>query len=325
MNLRIILFAAAALPAFALPAAAQAPDVVASIKPVRSLVAQVMRGVGEPALLVDGAASPHTYSLKPSDAAALEEAEVIFWVGEALEPFLVKPVETLGGEARVVELSRTPGLETLPYREGGPFEAEEHEAEAGSEDHAAEERDGHEEEAQRAHGEIDMHFWLDPENAKVLIGEIERTLGAADPANADRYSANAKTAIAGLDRLQAEIAAELAPVREKPFVVFHDAYQYFEKRFGLNAAGSITVSPEVAPGAQRVAEIRETVSRLGAVCVFAEPQFEPDIVATVIEGTDARSGVLDPEGADIPNGPELYPTLMRNLAKSLVECLSSGN
>jgi zinc transport system substrate-binding protein len=339
MNPRQILLAAVLSPPLAVPALAEAPKVVASIKPIHSLVAQVMQGVGEPGLIVDGAGSPHTYVMKPSNAAELQEAELVFWVGEQLEPFLEKPLETLAADATVVELWQAPGLETLAYREGGPFEADEHGAGDGDEDHAAGEAQDHSEEdhaegeeehghahqeADDGHGHagIDMHLWLDPRNAKALIARIEEALSESDPENAARYQANAEAAAAALDALEAEIAAELAPVKEKPFVVFHDAYQYFENRFGLNAVGSITVSPEVAPGAERVAEIRDKVAGLGAVCVFAEPQFEPGVIATIVEGTEARSGVLDPEGAGIPNGPELYPTLLRNMAASLKGCLS---
>lgn len=301
-------------------AMADAPKVIASIKPIHSLVSQVMAGVGEPGIIVDGAGSPHTYSLMPSKAAELQEADVIFWVGGALEPFLVKPVETLGAEAKVVELAKAPGVTLLPYREGGPFETHAHEEHAQGHDESHAEADHHDE----GRDEADMHLWLDPQNAKALLAEIEEVLSTADPENAERYEQNVKSAIAGIDALQAEIEAEIARVKGQPFIVFHDAYQYFENRFGIPASGSITVSPEVAPGAHRVAEMREKVERLGAICVFAEPQFEPKIINTVIEGTKARSGVLDPEGADIPNGPELYGTLLRNIAKSLRNCLSAG-
>ena len=286
-----------------------APNVVASIKPVHSLVSAVMAGIGEPTLIVKGAASPHTYALRPSDAGALESADLVFWTGHGMELFLGYALETLASGATVVELADAPGITLLPVREGGAFEAHDHDGE--SHDH-----DGHE------HAEGDMHFWLDPENAKLMVTQIATSLAEADSENASAYQANAEAELLKLDALEAELAATLAPVTDKPFVVFHDAYQYFEARFGLNLAGSVTVTPDVAPGAARIDELKARVATLGATCVFAEPNFEPTIIAAITEGTDARSGVLDPEGGALEPGVELYPQLLRGLAASLVDCLS---
>lgn len=319
-----------------------APSVVVSTKPIHALVAAVMGDTGTPALIVKGAASPHTYSLRPSDAAALESADIVFWTGHGMELFLADALDTLTTDAEVVELAEAPGIELLPLREGGAIEAhdhgdedhedhkdhedhEDHEEHEGHEDH--EDHDGHDHDAHdqddhdHAHGEEDMHFWLDPENAKLMVTEIAAVLSEADPENAATYGANAEAEIARLDDLTAEIAEALAPVADKPFVVFHDAYQYFEARFGLELAGTVTVSPEVMPGAARIDQLRAKVSELGATCVFAEPNFEPAIVRTIIEGTAARAGVLDPEGSSLTEGPELYPQLLRNLAAGLLECL----
>ncbi|PJI44060.1 MAG: zinc ABC transporter substrate-binding protein [Rhizobium sp.] len=319
-----------------------APQVVVSIKPIHSLVAAIMQGVGEPALIVEGAASPHTYSLKPSNARALENADVVFWVGHGLEAFLEKPLEALAGKAKVVELEEAPGLVRLPFREGGAFEAHDHGDEAdhadgdehaahddhdahadhAAEDHAAEDHAGEEHDHDHEHGGFDMHLWLDPMNAKAMAKQIEETLVAADPANAARYKANGATLAKEIDTLDKDIATAVAPVADKPFVVFHDAYQYFENRYKVRVAGSITVSPETMPGAERVAEIHGKVKALNAACVFAEPQFEPKLVSVVTEGTDAKAGTLDPEGGALEAGPALYPELMRNLATSLTDCLS---
>jgi len=166
-----------------------------------------------------------------------------------------------------------------------------------------------------------MHFWLDPENAKLMVAHIAQTLSAADPDNAAAYAANAEAEAARLDALSAELTATLAPVADKPFIVFHDAYQYFENRFGLTVAGTVTVSPEAMPGAARIDELRAKVGELGATCVFAEPNFEPAIVRTIVEGTEAKAGTLDPEGSALTEGPNLYPELLRSLANGLVECL----
>lgn len=296
--------------------AADAPKVVVSIKPIHSLVAAVMQGVGTPDLIVDGAASPHTYALKPSNARSLQEAKVVFWVGPGMEAFLQKPLAALGTNATVVELDDAPGIAKLKFREGGAFEphddGDEHEA---SDDHAHDH--------DHDHGEFDTHLWLDPHNAKAMVAEITTSLVAADPANALTYEANQKTLDDKLDALDTEIASTLAPVKDKPFIVFHDAYQYFEHRYGVHVSGSITVSPETIPGAQRVAEIHSKVADLGATCVFAEPQFEPKLVNVVLEGTAAKSGVLDPEAATLPQGPDLYFDLMRGIASSLKTCLSA--
>jgi zinc transport system substrate-binding protein len=319
------LFLSTALLACATPALAL-DGVVASIKPVHSLVAAVMGETGEPRLIVSGSGSEHIHSLRPSDAKALEAAKVVFWVGDKMETFLTEPLKTLSGGARVVALSQAPGLELLDLREGGPFEAHDHSHEGhdheghNHDDHAHE---GHSHHAHdHAHGEKDMHFWLDPVNAKAMLVEIQKTLSEADPENAEAYAANARAYADKLDALVADIEVEIEDVREKPSIVFHDAYQYFEKRFGVNVAGSITVSPEVTPGAQRLTEIRERVKAVGAACIFAEPQFEPKLVSVVAEGTDARTGVLDPLGAEIADGPQLYLQLIRNLATSLKQCLA---
>ena len=436
-------------------------NVVTSVKPVHSLVSGVMEGVGKPDLIVEGAASPHTYSLKPSQAKQLEEADLVFWMGHELESFLEKPLEAITSKAKVIELIDSPGLKKLDMREGGAFDEHGHEedgehSEEGHDEHAGEghafewagvfklpagdytwtfakvdgdyadpmmkmvflptSSDGEEgieeqeEVAERlikqqssvrrnhdgrlipnkedayqlvfdanrnvtelritiknegnyafftehmpfefeadehflknasgknieptaqepeaghhhhhGHGEFDLHVWLDPENAKVLVQEIKQALVELDPGNAGTYEANAKNLMVKLDRIISEISSTLASSKGKGFVVFHDAYQYFEERFGMTAVGSITVSPEVVPGASRIRELKDKIVELDAHCVFSEPQFQPKIVFTVAEGTQANTGVLDPLGASIADGPELYFTLIRDMANSLQECLS---
>nr|WP_203565902.1 zinc ABC transporter substrate-binding protein ZnuA [Aurantimonas aggregata] len=351
--------------------ASAAPNVVVSIKPLHSLVSAVMQGVGEPSLIVAGAGSPHNYALKPSQAADLEQADLIFWMGHELETFLERPIETIGAGATSVSLIDAPGLELLPFREGGAFEAHDHAHEghdhgaeaAGGHDHAPEaaaeepheeaaagaehdheeaagEPHDHADEAAAAeashdhaheaseggehhdHGESDPHVWLDPQNAKALAAAIGSALATADPENAERYAANAAALDQRLDELTTQVAAELEPVKGRGFIVFHDGYHYFEHRFGLEAAGSITINPETPPGAERVTEIQARVRELGATCVFAEPQFEPRIISVVTEGTDARTGRLDPLGADIADGPELYFELIETMAASMRDCLA---
>lgn len=292
--------------------AAGAPRVVASIAPVHSLVAGVMAGVGTPELIVKRGGSPHSYALRPSEARALAAAQVIVWVGPSLESFLAKPLATLGGKARVLTLAEAPGVRLLPAREGGVWESEEGEPEEEAEHDHAHAHD---------HGTYDPHLWLDPQNAKAIVRTVVDALGKADPSHLAAYRSNGRQLEARLDALQADLDKQLAPVRKIPFVVFHDAYQYFDRRFGLNAVGSITVSPEQAPGVRRLEETRAKIVARHARCVFSEPQFRPQLVATLIEGTTARSGVLDPEGVDLPPGPEAYFTLMRRMGDQLRDCL----
>ncbi len=310
---------------------AAAPDVVVSIKPIHSLVAAIMKGVGEPKLIVDGAASPHTFTMKPSNARTLEGADMVFWVGHGMEAFLEKPLEALASRATVVTLEDAPGLEKLPFREGGAFEAHDHgdhdhghdhahegHAHGDGEKHADHDDDGHDHD----HGAFDTHLWLDPMNAKAFAAEIEKQLVQADAEHAAIYQKNAAELMKQIDGMDAEIKETLSPVKDKPFIVFHDAYQYFEHHYGVKVAGSITVSPETMPGAERVKQIHEKVTELGATCVFAEPQFEPKLVKVVTEGTSAKSATLDPEAATLKAGPDLYFELMRGLATSMKTCLS---
>lgn len=280
-----------------------APKVAADIPPVQSLVARVMEGVGAPDLIIPPGASPHAYAMRPSEARKLVGADAVFWIGDALAPWFGETLAALAPDAVAVALSDAPGVTLLSAREGATFEAHE-------------ERHDHD-----AH---DEHLWLDPVNARLWLGVIAATLSRVDPANSSVYAGNAKAGQAELDALISEVDARLAPVRGKGYVVFHDAYQYFEARFAIPAAGAIAIGDAAQPSAARVAAIRATLSRLGATCVFTEPQFEPRLVATVTAGTDARAGVLDPLGAALNVGPDLYPAMIRNLARSLAECLGAS-
>lgn len=325
-------------------AAAELPKVVASIAPIHSLVAAVMEGVGEPFLIVRGGGSPHAYALRPSEAAALQDADLVVWVGESMETFLADTIPTLAPDAHVLELQDAPGIALLALREGGAWEPhahehgdEDHDHDEGhddenhdhDEDHDAhdedhgEDHDAHDDHG-HAHGGIDGHIWLDPENAKAIVTDVVTELVEIDPENAAIYEANGETVRAELDELSGDIAARIAPVADKPYIVFHDAYQYFQSRFGTAALGSVTVSPEKQPGAARIAEIRQRLADENVVCVFREPQFSPRVIATIVEGTDVKVGVLDPLGAEIPAGPDQYPMLMTTLADDLVACLEGG-
>jgi zinc transport system substrate-binding protein len=296
-------------------AAFAGPRVVVTVKPLHSLVAGVMAGVGDPDLIIRGAGSPHTYHLKPSEARLLENAQVVFWIGESLETFMEKPLATLGSKARIVTLLQARGIALLSGRVGGAWD------EPGATSHAPAAREPSDHVGEHRHGTYDGHLWLDPANARVIAREVADVLGQSDPGNRGRYAANAAALVARIDALDAGLKATLAPVRDIPFVVFHDAYQYFERSYALRAVGSITVSAERRPGAKRVKEIRDTIRSRGARCVFSEPQFPSAILGTVLEGTDTRTAALDPLGAALPAGPDAYFTLMRSLGSSLAECL----
>lgn len=336
------------LAAFACPADAAGIQVVASIKPVHSLASAVMEGLGRPHLLMRGSSSPHTYSLRPSDAERLGQADVVFLVDESLESTIAGSLASIAGKARLVELSGAHGLVIKPFREGGLFEVDPHPEDEHDDEHEAHEDEDHAEDEHHAededhanempdedhdeehhehgheheHGGFDPHIWLDPENARKMVHMIADTLAQVDPSNADRYTANARALDGRLGDLATQVAADMEPVRGRPFIVFHDGYRYFQDRFGLTAVGSAVVSPERPPGVKRLRELRTRIREAGVVCVFDEPQFDNGIVSVIVEGTGARTGTVDPLGAAIEEGPELYFKLIRNMAASFRGCLA---
>jgi zinc transport system substrate-binding protein len=306
------------------PLRAEALNVVVTIPPIHSLAAAVMDGIGEPRLLVKGASSEHTYAMRPSDARALTDADVVVRVSDNLETFLNKPIASLSNKTKLVTLTEIAGMKLLAPREGGAFEVHGHEAHAAhgkkAHGHAAKkgeaDHDGEE-------GENDPHIWLDTDNAARIADRLAEALGEARPEHAAALKANAAKLKERLSALDAELKTSLAGLQDARFIVFHDAYQYFEARYGVEAAGSITVSPERQPGAARLKTIRAKIAEAASACVFAEPQFEPKLVTRLVEGTKARTGTLDGLGANLPEGPDHYFTMMRNLAASLKACLAS--
>jgi zinc transport system substrate-binding protein len=306
-----------------------APKVIASIMPVHSIVASVMGDVGTPELLLSGKNSEHTATLSPQQLSDLGKADVVFMIGSGLEHKLVQinGSDAVGGK-KFVSLSEVAGIKTLPVRQGGTFEVHEHEEHEG-EEHEGEEHEGeeHEGEEHADHDEailkFDPHVWLDPQNAKAMTNAVAADLSRIDPGNARTYEANAAATMASLDQLIAEISADTKPLQSKPFVVFHDAYQYFEKRFGLAAVGSISDVSASAPSAKRLNEIRRKLEETKAICVFREPQFDAKYVTVVLEGSKAKEGVLDPIGSELTPGPNAYAELLKNLAKSAQDCLAN--
>lgn len=334
---------AATMAAAGLPGAARAevPRVAADILPVHGLVARVMQGLGEPALVVPPGASPHGYAMRPSEARALSQADVVFWLGEPLTPWLTDALSELAGEAEQIELFDTPGTQILEVRSdalfaqagdhGGHEDAleghEDHEEHAHDADHGGrDEHAGHSEEAgpggghAHAHSGADPHAWLLPENALTWLDVIAAELAEADPDNAGAYAANAAAGKAEIAAAVDEVAAALAPVRERSVIVFHDAYQYFEAGFGLRTAGAIALSDASSPSPARIAELRDAAGEMGVACVFSEPQFNPGLVAAVAEGTGAGTAVLDPMGSHLEPGAAFYPALLRGLGQAVADC-----
>ena len=310
--------------------------VVTSIKPIHSLASYLMDGVAKPDLIVDGYASPHGFALKPSHAKMLQSADLIFWVGEDLENFLEKPLNSIAKKAEKIELLEIKGLTKLKFRERNIFDEHDdhgHDAHEKKEDdhddhdhdkegHKEDEHDDHDHDEHghegHAHGEYDPHIWLDPMNAKVILSEMAEHLIENDQKNEAKYKANLKKAHKDLDKLTKKVKSELN--KDFKSIVFHDAYQYFEKRFGVNVLGAFTVNTDVMPGAEQLAEIREIIEHDKVSCVFSEPQFNPDIIKAVAKDLNIQTGVIDPLGATLNPGKDLYFDLISNMSKSFKGC-----
>ena len=295
--------------------------VVTSIKPIHSLASYLMDGIGKPELIVDEYASPHGFSMKPSHAKMLQNADLIFWVGEDLENFLEKPLKSIAKKAEKIELIEIKGLNVLKFRERNIFDEHDHD-DHGHDDHGKKEEhddhddhDGHE---GHAHGEFDPHIWLDTMNAKAMLNEMAEHLIENDPKNEAKYKSNLDKALKDIDKLTIEVMTELN--NSVSSIVFHDAYQYFEKRFNVNVLGAFTVNTDVMPGAEQLAEIREIIEHDKVACVFSEPQFNPDIINAVAKDMKIKTGVLDPLGATLDSGKDLYFKLIRNMSASFKGC-----
>ena len=318
--------------------------VVASIKPIHSLVSYLMDGVSKPSLIVDGYASPHGFALKPSHAKMLQEADIIFWVGEDLENFLEKPLNSIAKKAEKIELLEAKGLNKLKFRERNIFDGHDdhghdddgHKKKDDHDDHddghkkkddhghdddghkKKDDHDDHDDHEGHHHGEYDPHIWLDPINAKIILNEMVEHLIENDAKNTSTYKSNLEKALKDIDKLTMEVMTELN--KSTSSIVFHDAYQYFEERFNVNVLGAFTVNTDVMPGAEQLAEIREIIEHDKVSCIFSEPQFNPDIINAVAKDMDIKTGVLDPLGATLDPGKGLYFDLIKNMSKSFKGC-----
>ena len=305
--------------------------VVASIKPIHSLASYLMNGVAKPDLIVDGYATPHGFAMKPSHAKMLQNADLIFWVGEDVENFLEKPLGSIAKKAEKIELMQIKGLQVLKFRERNIFDdhddhghddhdkKEDHDSHAKKEDHDDHgKKEDHDDHERHAHGEFDPHIWLDPINAKVILNEMVEHLIENDPKNEAKYKSNLDEALKDIDKLTIDVMTELS--NSVSSIVFHDAYQYFEKRFNVNILGAFTVNTDVMPGAEQLAEIREIIEHDKVACVFSEPQFNPDIIKAVAKDMKIKTGVIDPLGATLNPGKDLYFSLIKNMSASFKGC-----
>ena len=320
--------------------------VVASIKPIHSLASYLMDGIAKPDLIVDGYASPHGFAMKPSHAKMLQNADLIFWVGEDLESFLEKPLNSIAKKAEKIELMDIKGLNVLEFRERNIFDdhddhdhdshakkkkddhddheghskkkKDDHDDHDGHAKKKKDEHDDHDDHEGHAHGEYDPHIWLDPINAKVILKEMTEHLIENDSKNASTYKSNLDKALKDIDKLTMDVMTELN--QSVASIVFHDAYQYFEERFNVNILGAFTVNTDVMPGAEQLAEIREIIEHDKVSCVFSEPQFNPDIIKAVAKDMNIKTGVIDPLGATLDPGKDLYFDLINNMSSSFKGC-----
>jgi zinc transport system substrate-binding protein len=327
------MFATAAL--MSSTALADVPNVAVDIAPVHSLVARVMQDVGAPDLIIRSGASPHDYRLRPSEAKALQDANLVIWMGKELTPWMEDAVKTLSTEAAILTLLEKDETTLLEFRESVLFEEHDHDDHSdkdhaetedqdhddhddhSDEDHAETEDQDHDE---HAHGAHDPHAWLSPKNAKIWLNLIAAQLSTADPDNASTYFVNAAAAVTEIDTLMADVSTMLDPIRGNSFIVFHDAYQYFETVFEFPASGAISLGDATDPSPARIARVQDRIQEQKIQCVLAEPQFKKGLVVTVLEGTDAKTSIIDPLGDALEPGPALYPQLIRNMAKTLVDC-----
>ena len=322
------------------------PKVAVDISPVHSLVSRVMLGVGTPDLIVQAGASPHGYTLRPSEAKALQDAQMVFWMGESLSPWMEGALDTLSSDATIITLLERDETILLEFREGALFEEHDHDdhgdekhddhgdekhddhGDEKHDDHGDEKHDDHGDEkhddhGDHGHGSYDPHAWLSPDNARIWLNLIASQLSIVDPENAGTYFANAAAGRLEIEALKAEVNSLLEPVRGKKFIVFHDAYQYFEEAFKISASGAISLGDASKPSPARIAEIQGRIEEESIDCVLSEPQFNKGLVATVMAGSNANTNVIDPLGVGLKPGPNLYNELIRDMTKTLVDCFES--
>lgn len=292
------------------------PEVVADIAPVHSLVSRVMQGVGQPKIVVSKRSSAHSYNIRPSEASAISKADVIFWIGPSLTPWLEGSLNKLAPDAVKIELMDTEKTILYAFREEAIFMHQHSDGSDHGEEH--EERDAHNGHAHNS--KFDPHMWLDPENAELWLMEIAKALAKLDPENSTIYSENAKQGIEEIHTAVKDIIQSLQKSGNLRFIVLHDAFQYFERFFNVRTVGSISLSDAIDPSPSRLKKIRAFAKENNVICAFSEPQFGTRLISTVIEGTDIKMSVLDPLGADLDLGSTLYVKLLRDMSDSIANC-----
>lgn len=290
--------------------AADHPTIMVSIKPFYNLCAKVMLSVGKPQLLLQNNASPHDYHLKPSDIKLINSSDLIIWGGPELEGYLQKPIANTDS-SKDLNLAKLPGLKLLALRTSTNWEEDHH-------DHAHHDHS-------HDHDVHDSHFWLDPDNAIVIVKAVAKRLTDLDPQHAAIYTKNANDFVHEIKQHNITWRQQLSVMQNKPFIVFHDAYQYFDKFFGLNGVGSISLNPEIPPSAQRIQDIQSLLNTQQVKCIFSEPQFNYKIIDTLTDGLNIYHGQLDPLGQDADTGPKGYFILIDKLVSSFVACSNLKN
>ena len=309
--------------------ALETKGVITTIQPINSLVSAVIGNTGKTISLIPAEISPHEFKLKPSDAKKMQEGNIIFYISKHLESDVVKVFDNLPKNIKIVDLLEETGIEHLSIRDNEAWERHDHHHGHDDHDKHGKKHDDHDHDKHaKKHDDHDdhqtkddVHIWLSPDNAIKIINKANKVLSLYYPQNAKIYDENTKIMIDKINKLKAELTKDLAPIKDKPYVVFHDAYQYFEKAFGLNAVGSVALEGDIASSPKQVSYIKEKIVKLKASCVFQEPQFDSKLVKIVVEGTNAQIGTLDPLGVGIKDEKDFYLQLLRNMAKSLKECL----
>ena len=312
--------------------ASETKGVVTTIQPINSLVSAVIGNTGKTISLIPAEISPHEYKLKPSDTKKMQEANIIFFVSNHLESSVTKVFKNLPKNIKIIDLLEETGIEHLAIRDNEAWERHDHHGHEGHDDHEKHGKKHNDHDDHDKHGKKhddhddhqskdDVHIWLSPDNAIKIVKKVNEELSLLFPDNASQYKENSNNIINKISDLKSELTKDLAPIKDKPYVVFHDAYQYFEKAFGLNAVGSVALEGDIASSPKQISFIKDKIKKLNASCVFQEPQFDSKLVKIVVEGTNAQIGTLDPLGVNISGKENFYIQLLKNMAKSLKECL----
>jgi len=312
--------------------ASETKGVVSTIQPINSLVNAVIGNTGKTISLIPAKASPHDYKLKPSDTKKLQNANIIFFVSDHLETSVTKVFKNLPKNIKIINLMEDAGIKHLAIRDNEAWERHDHHHRHGDHDdydkHVKKDDDHDHDKHSKKHDdhddhekEDDVHIWLSPDNAVKIIKKINKELSLFFPENAKTYNQNANQMIKKINQLKVELKKELLGIKDEPFIVFHDAYQYFETSFDLNAVGSVALEGDIASSPKQISFIKDKIVKLKASCVFQEPQFDSRLVQIVVESTNAQIGILDPLGVNIKSGENFYLQLLKNMAKTLKDCL----